>query len=91
MATFRVTTTEEKFQNDVLAILSRWEDDERRMNWKSGASVSYVMKLLKEDFHWIRLGKRHEFETALEEAGFTLTPGLLKNGQPNKNVYVVTL
>lgn len=69
----------EKLSDDILEILSQWDDDEMRMNWKTGASVSCVLELLR-DKGWKKLGNIADFEYTLNQLGFSTAPAKTKTG-----------
>lgn len=69
----------QNLENDILEILSQWDDDERLMNWKTGSSVSTVLELLR-DKGWKNLGNIADFEYTLNRLGFSTVPAKTKTG-----------
>lgn len=79
----------EKFSEDILEILCGWDSDERRKNWKTGSSISYI-KVLLEEKGWKNLGRLSDFEYDIEKAGFKIIPAITKKGF-HKSVRVISL
>ena len=80
----------QKLSNDILEKLAGWKTEDGQLNWKDGASISYIMESLR-NIGWKNLGRMYEFECLIEKLGFSIIPGKLKNGQNHKSVRVITI
>jgi len=69
-----------KYNDDALNLFVRFaEPCLINGNPVEGVSVSWMKSLMREN-GWRRLGNFNDFETSLEEAGFTVKEGRLQKG-----------
>jgi hypothetical protein len=68
----------EKLTTDILEILIRWPDEKARLNYKTGASLSYIRTLLL-DMGWKNLSSS-DFPYLVEKLGFSIERATTKKG-----------